>query len=457
MKIVKTVLILVIWGLAIKLAAQGEPIAGYISVGLENNLALKQKEVNYRKSLEVLKQAKSHFYPEISLNMRYSAAKGGRMIEFPVGTMLNPVYQTLNMLQNEVSFPDIENMNFAFYRPTEHETKIRLVQPILDPRIYYNSRINREISIAMKADAEAYQRQLVAEIKTAYFSYLKTLRLLQLLDETRELLLENVRVNEKLYENDKVTIDNVYRSRAELSKLDQQKAEARKDNLVAGAYFNFLLNRPFESEITSDTVYDSMPELQALGDLTGSALGNREELEMLRAYSRVADNYLSMNQMGRMPSLYAALDYGFQGRNYELNMNQDYVFASLVLHWNIFHGFRKKAEIGEAKMERELRNTQLEESEKQVQLEALDSYYALLASGESIDAAGEELLSAKNAYRVVDRKFREGQASLIEFIDARTSMTQAAERLIINRYDYYINYADLERIACLYPLEKQSL
>ena len=107
-------------------------------------------------------------------------------------------------------------------------------------------------------------------------------------------------------------------------------------------------------------------------------------------------------------------------------------------------------------MERELRNAQLEETEKQIRLQTLDAHYDLLASGESIRAAGEELLSAKNAYRVVNRKFREGQASLIEFIDARTSMTQAEERLIISRFDYHIKYAELERIACIYPLEEQS-
>lgn len=456
MKLAKLILILVFCGLTGKLAGQGESLESYICAGLKNNLALKQKEVNYQKSLQVLKQSKSLFYPDISLNMRYSAAEGGRLIEFPVGIMLNPVYQTLNRLQGEVHFPDIENMNFAFYRPTEHETKIRLVQPILDPKIYYNTRINREMSNAMKADAEAYQRQLVAEIKTSYFNYRKTLRLLQLLDKTRELLMENIRVNEKLYENNKVTIDNVYRSRAELSKLDQQTAEARKNNQVARAYFNFLLNRPFESEIVSDAAYDSMPELLALGDLTMRAVGNREELEMLRSYSRVADNYLSMNQMDRMPSLYAAVDYGFQGRNYEFNMRYDYLFASLVLRWDIFHGFQKKAKIGEARMERELRNAQLEETEKQIRLQTLDAHYDLLASRESIRAAGEELLSAKNAYRVVNRKFREGQASLIEFIDARTSMTQAEERLIISRFDYHIKYAELERIACIYPLEEQS-
>jgi len=442
-------------GLVLTVTGQEETLDDYIDVGLGNNLALKQKEVNYLKSMEVLKQARALFFPDISLNARYTAAEGGRIIEFPVGTMLNPVYQSLNYLLGQDLFPDIENMEFGFYRPTEHETKIRLAQPIVDTKIFYNQKINKELSRAVLADAGAYKGQLVAEIKTAYFNYLKTLKLLQLVDETRELLVENVRVNESLFENNVVTIDNVYRSRAELSKLERQEAEARKNHEVARAYFNFLLNRPFETKILADIQYDSITQSLMLDDLSEHAVVNREELEMLRSYSRVAESNLSMNQMNKLPNLYAVVDYGFQGRQYEFNKHQDYLFASLIFRWDLFHGFQNKAKIGEARIEQQLRDTQLEEAEKQIRLETIGAHYDLIASVESVKASSEELLSARNAFRVINRKYGEGQATLIEFIDARSTMTQAEMLLIISKYDFHIKYADLERVACLYPFDNE--
>ncbi len=395
------------------------------------------------------------FFPDISLNARYTAAEGGRIIDFPVGTMLNPVYQSLNYLLDQDLFPDIENLDFAFYRPTEHETKIRLAQPIIDTKIIYNQKINKELSRAVMADAGAYKRQLVAEIKTAYFNYLKTVKLLQLVDDTRELLVENVRVNESLFDNDVVTIDNVYRSRAELSKLERQNAEARKNHEVARAYFNFLLNRPFETAILTDIRYDSIAQALVLDDLAEHAVVNREELEMLRSYGRVAENNLSMNQMNKLPNLYAVVDYGFQGRHYEFNMRQDYLFASLIFSWDLFHGFQNKARIGEARVEQVIRNTQLEEAEKQIRLETIAAHYDLIASAESVQASKEELLSARLAFKVINRKYGEGQATLIEYIDARSTMTQAEMLLIVSQYDFHIKYAELERVACLYPIENE--
>ncbi len=455
MYISRNFLIVILSGLTLGVAGQEETLDKYINEGLVNNLALKQKEVNYLKSIEVLKQARALFFPDISLNARYTAAEGGRVIDFPVGTMLNPVYQSLNFLLDQDLFPDISNMEFAFYRPTEHETKIRLAQPIVDTKIIYNQKINKEMSRAVMADAGAYKRQLVAEIKTAYFNYLKTLKLLQLVDDTRELLVENIRVNESLFDNNVVTIDNVYRSRAELSKLERQEAEARKNHEVARAYFNFLLNRPFESTILADIKYDSITQTLMLDELSEHAVVNREELEMLRSYSRVAESNLSMNQMNKLPNLYAVVDYGFQGRNYEFNMRQDYLFASLIFRWDLFHGFENKARIGEARIEQSLRDYQLEEAEKQIRLETIGAHYDLIASVESVKASREELLSARNAFRVINRKYAEGQATLIEYIDARSTMTQAEMLLIISKYDFHIKYANLERVACLYPIEDE--
>jgi len=422
---------------------------GYIRQGLENNLALKQKQANYHKSLEALKEARSWFYPNVSLNARYSVADGGRIIEFPVGTMLNPVYSTLNILTSSNDFPLIDDMEFTFLRKTEHDTKLSVIQPVIDPKIHYGQKISKELSQAQYADAESYKRQLVADIKTAYFSYLKTLRLEQLLADTRILVEENVRVNESLYRNDKVTIDNVYRSNAELSRLDQQMAEARKSKQVAGAWFNFLLNRPLEQEILVDEEYGSPPVSIDLLAAQTMALNNREELDMLESYSNANDYLISLNQTRKLPSLIAAVDYGYQGTDYVFTDRYDYVLASLVLRWDLFHGFENRARISQARIERDIRQDQIRETRNQIRLQVIQAYYDLEAAQLSIQAADEELQSARKAFQVINKKYSEGQANLIEYIDARTTMTSAEQNLIISKYDYLIKYAELERVACL--------
>jgi outer membrane protein TolC len=447
---IRKILIFTLIAVPFGLSGQESLLDSYIREGFSNNLALKQKEQNYQRSVQVLNEAQALFYPDINLYARYSVAEGGRMIEFPIGDLMNPVYSTLNILTQSNQFTRVDNQQFMFLRPREHDTKVSLVQPLFDPKIFYNRKIRSDLVNAQRADADTYRRLLVAEIKTAYFSYLKTLRLSLLMDETRKVLEENLRVNQSLFDNQKVTIDNIYLAKAELSRLDQQSAEVDKFKQVASSYFNFLLNRPLDSEILTDEVFDTgFVEIDAQG-AAQFALSNREELSMLEDYLMAAENNVSLNKSQRLPSIYGAVDYGFQGEEYSFTDKDDYLMASVVLRWNIFHGFQNKARISQAKVEQEMRETQLQEVRQKIMLDVVQAYYDLQASEKSITAASEEVNSARNAFRVISRKFGEGQAPLIEFIQVRTTMTGASTALIIARYDYHIKYAEFERIAGLY-------
>jgi hypothetical protein len=117
--------------------AENSLIEQYISTALQNNLALKQQDFSYRRSVAALDEARGLFLPSIDINARYSWADGGRTIDIPVDEFLNPIYQTLNMLLQQNVFPEnIESQTIRFLREKEHETKIRAVQPLFNADIY---------------------------------------------------------------------------------------------------------------------------------------------------------------------------------------------------------------------------------------------------------------------------------------------------------------------------------
>jgi outer membrane protein len=426
-----------------------EMLDEYVRYGLENNLALKQKLSGYQKSLEALKEARGLFYPSVSFNARYSVSEGGRVIDFPVGDLLNPVYSTLNALTSSTLFPLVENQQIRFLRPTEHETKIRVVQPVVSTDIYYNTKIKKELSDYEEADADQYRRELVCEIKKAYYNAAMADGIVKMLHETRKLLLENVRVNRKLVENQKITLDNVYRSEAELSKFDQELQVAEKNCKISAAWFNFLLNRPLNDSITLIQPA-SFPVITDLtSDFTRTALENREELEKLENYNNITNLQIRMNQASMIPDLFVAVDYGFQGEQYKFNKNQDYLQASAVLTWRLFEGFRNKAKIRQAVIDRTILEERLDEARRQIELQVVTSLSELQSAERGILAAESRLRNASEGFRLVSRKFDEGQASLIEFIDARTTLTQAEENLVISRFTYLSCYAEFEKVTAL--------
>jgi outer membrane protein len=436
--------------LVIPALLRGQPILdSYLTYGLENNLALKQKQSDYQKSIEALKEARGLFYPDISFNARYTVSEGGREIYFPVGDLLNPVYATLNSLTSSNLFPIIDNQTIKFLRPTEHETKIRLVQPLFNTDIYYNSKIRRELTYIGEMDVEQYKRELTAEIKKAYYNAAMADALLSMLTDTRKLLVENIRVNRRLQSNDKVTADYIYRSEAELDKFDQELQNAEKNKKIANAYFNFLLNRSLTDSIIIQQP-EAFPSLsQVAVNYTSCALENREEIRKLENYGEISGLQVKMSQTQKLPDLFAVADYGFQGEKYAFNSKQDYMQASAVLTWNLFKGFSNRAKVRQAIIQKEMAENQLEEAKKQIELQVIDALNELSAADKGIAAAESQLKNARESFRIVEKKYGEGQSSLIEFIDARTSMTQADENLIISRFRYLSAFAEFEKITAL--------
>jgi outer membrane protein TolC len=423
--------------------AQNPILERYISEGLQSNQALKQRKLDYAVQLSALKEAKGLFLPGISLNARYTVAEGGRMIEFPVGDLLNPVYSTLNMLTSSNMFPQIENESFPVYRAREHETKVSLVQPIFSSELIQNYRIKQNYTEIARIGVDRYKRELIKEITKAYYGYHKAHNLVSLADTAFSLVEENLRVSQRLFDNDKVTIDAVYRSESELSKVEVQQAKANYMLQASVAYFNFLLNRSLDASIEL-AIELPVPPKVSLEDASLMAMQNRDELRQIEQYQQLNQHVTKLHRGSNYPGLFGVVDYGFQGEEYSFTHEDDFLLASLVMKWNLFQGTANHQKVQQSKIEGEKLGELYSETEQQIRLEVINYYYAVQAAFKSVQSAGKQTHSALRAYELISRKYVEGQSSLLELIDARTSLTSAAANAIIARSEYFSQLADFE-------------
>jgi len=422
---------------------QNPVLEDYLKEGLQSNLSLKQKKLDYSSNLSALKEAKGLFLPDLSMNARYTVASGGRTIAFPVGDMLNPVYSTLNLLTASEAFPQIENQEFPFLRPTEHETKLTLIQPIFKSDLIQNYRIQKQYTEIARIGVDRYKRELVREITKAYYHYQKAHNLLGLADTSLSLVKENLRVSQRLYENDKVTIDAVYRSESEMSKVEVQRAQAKNMVESSRAYFNFLINSPLDSpmelwEESPVTVTVSLEEASQL------AIQNRDELHQLEEYQQLNVHVTDLYRGNNIPGLFGVIDYGFQGEKYRFTNADDFMMASLVMKWNLFQGSTNRQKVKQSRIDGEKLKELYAETQQQIKLEVISHYYAVEAAYESVQSASKQTQSALRAYDLINRKYQEGQSTLLELIDARTSLTNAAANSIIAQSEFYSSMADFQ-------------
>lgn len=430
----------------------------YIAEGLQANLALKEREFSYQQSAAALKEARGMFLPSATIEARYSRAGGGRNIDFPIGEIINPIHQSLNALLQQPAFPaNLENESIPFLREEEHDTKLRIVQPIFQPAIYHNYQAKKHQKKIELAAREAYQRLLIADIKRAYYNYLKTVQLNKLLAETEKLLQENLRVSEKLFAAEKVTEDVVFRARVELSRLAQSQTAADRDRELAKAYFNFLLNRSLDDAVAEVGVDAS--EVQLPADLLKSeeaAINQRAEFKQLNAAIAAARSGVGAARSAFLPGVSLVVDYGFQGEKYNFGKNDDYWMASAVMQWNLFNGFQDKAKVQQAAIAKKKMESRIQELDGKIRLQVREVFYNFQVAGKNLLTAAEQLNSARKSFRIVERKYREGIAAQIEFLDARNTLTNAETNRIIAEYDYFILAGEFEQVTAAYPLSEDN-
>lgn len=435
--------------LCIICAARGDQLEQYIEQGLKNNLALQQKNFSYQKSIQALNEARGAYLPSLDILARYSRAGGGRTFEMPIGDIANPIYEALNLPVR------LENVVVPFLRPEEQETKLRLIQPIFQPAIHYNYKMKTEMKEIEQLAILVYKRYLISEIKTAYFNYMMTIQVIKLLNETRTLLEENVRVSEHLYQNEKVTKDAVYRAQAELSALDQNLAESDNRLVQSRAYFNFLINRPLETTILiDDTTGFHEPVNAGYDQLCEEAWRNREELKQMGHVLSAVSFHGKIARSAYLPGISGVVDYGIQGEQYRFTGNDDYWMASLVLQWNLFKGFQDQAKRQQIKLDHDEKELQYRELRRKITLEVRQIYDRCQAVLKKIKASEQREKSARSSFIIVQKKYREGMASQIEFLDARSTLTDAQVKNILAGFEYQVSRSELERVLAGYPLEE---
>ncbi|MDX2247506.1 MAG: TolC family protein [Bacteroidia bacterium] len=430
--------------------AQTTGLEDYVKTGLENNRALKNRELSYQKSVQALREAKGLFMPQVSFSASYTVANGGRAIQFPIGDLLNPIYATLNALTETQNFPtNLENVDEQFLPNNFQETKFRVIQPLFNPDIYLNYKAKKSLISIAEAQQAAYSAELAKDIRIAYYNYQKTEDALAIYRETETLIREIIRVNQRLLEHHKTTPDAVSRAETELAQLKEQEAQAIEQNQTAKAYFNFLLNRPLAETIIRDTLIQRSVPVVGLEQALNQSIINRAELDQLTSAKEAGEYALRINRAASLPRVVAVVDAGAQGYGYAFDKDQRFWLGQVSLQWDLFKGFQNDARVQQAEIDQTILYNQENELQQQIQLQVQQAWYQVQAAQTASLATEKAVKSARETFEHIRKRYQENQASLLELMDARNQLTQARLNLNIHTWDYHSKVAELNWAAAI--------
>lgn len=422
----------------------------YIQQGLTSNQSIRQQNFVLQKNVDALMEAKSMFLPQVSLLTTYTKADGGRTIDFPTGDLLNGAYATLNQLTGSSSFPQLQNQRILLNPDNFYDAKFRTSLPILNAELIYNKRIKTQQVDLQKAEVTLYKRELVKEIKMAYYNYLKAISAISIYESSLRLVQEGERINTKLRDNDKVNRTAVIRSRNEVSKINASLVSARKTAASARYYFNFLLNRP----LTDSILADHMTTLPGQDQLQGDDVSGREELYKLGIAKDINSNLNGLAKSYIIPKIGTYLDLGSQAFEWKFNRQSRYYFLGVSLEWNLFSFGKNTYKIRQTLSDRDAITAQTDYVRGQLLTELAIKQAGMQGTIAEYHAAESQLNTSKTYYQDMVKLYTEGMAIYIELLDAQNQWIDAQLHANIALYDTWIAHAAIERANASFTIQQ---
>lgn len=416
----------------------------YVREAIDQNLSIDQKEAIERRQQYALQHAGRLGGPEVTFLTTYTTAYKGRSFELPIGDLMNPVYGALNELTGTNQFPMIENQEFNLLPNNFYDARFRITQPILQPDIRYNKLIKEQELTLAELQTNETIRDLTAQVKTAYFQWMRAGEAIYIMDQGLLLLQENKRITESLIKNGQAIPSAQMRIQSDIEHLKALREKSVSNQVNAAAHFNFLLHRAPGTEILRDT-FPGVPAMPEEIDVT-----RREELQQIETGKQIQSLALQLEEKSHAPRLGLQVDVGSQAFFADWG---GYVLGGVQLEIPIWDN----------------KQSQLKQKEWEAGIEASAAQYAwtrdafqtqLTAEIESLRSdiaiynSFSDILSANQRfYDETVRRYKEGLANYIELLDARTEVTSTQLELNLAKYQAWIREVTIERMAAVASIQ----
>jgi outer membrane protein TolC len=170
-----------------------------------------------------------------------------------------------------------------------------------------------------------------------------------------------------------------------------------------------------------------------------------------------ASSGVKLNRSAFLPGVFAVLDYGFQGEQYRFTEEDDFWMASLILEWNLFNGFQDKAKVQQTTLEKKKIEARRQELENQIRLEVREAWHNLVVAYKDLQSTHDRLDSQEKSFEIIDKKYKQGMALQVEYLDARNTYLQSEIQQVVAIFDYHIRQAEFEKTVASYDLTKNQI
>jgi outer membrane protein len=322
----------------------------------------------------------------------------------------------------------------------------------LDQKIYDQSAI--EAISARKVNNTIAQlnilknnEQLIYNTSLAYYQVL-------IYNEQEKLLRENEKQYKKLlsilklqYERGVIRKIDFDRTRVSTNNISSQINLVQTNKKLALNKLKNAMGMPLENQIhVEDSTYTSKAELPKAAQFD---VNNRLDYKIMNQNILYQEIDVKMKKAAFAPVLSAYARYGLNayGSEFSNSFNKLYDYSAIGVKLNvpIFSGFNKSSQLKQSKLALVNARENAKLSMQNYRLDYENANTKLLSSFTSLDNDKENLALAKDVFEATNLQYRQGTASLTDFLNADYSLKEAQSNYINSLLNYMSSRVDYEK------------
>lgn len=419
MKISATILLLFV---LLQGKAQTLTLKQCVETGIENNLALQQRELQERESKVNWRNAQGNLMPDLNASAN-SGINTGRSIDPFTNAYVNQQvkYSSYGINSNTVLFNAGALTN--------------------------NSKQQRHLYNASRLDVKQEKQDLTINIILAYLTVLSNEDQLAQANNQAALSKGQVERLQTLNESGAISPYLLHDLRGQYAS-DQLAAVTARNNLELSKVQLFrLMNIPFDPNVVMERLDSSELVDPGQRSVESTLQTAKQQFPMIKAAEERIKSGINGVRSAR-GQLFPTLGFGASANtNYSSAADLKYgkqldnnIFTSLNIGLNIplFNGFFARNRIKLANINLENYRLTATNTQNQLQQSIFEAYINRRAAADKHRIALQQVEAFQESFRSAEIRFNEGVINSVDYLTARNNLDRAKINLISARYDYLL-------------------
>jgi len=402
-----------------------------IEAALKANLGLKRSKEEVNAALATKKARTTNFLPTFSARYGYV-----RRDQATNQALIGQGGQSTNVIIN----PEDE-YNFV----------TSFSQPIFTGFALINQYKIASLGLDVAEISEKLTRQdVILDAKNAYFSILKSQKLMAVAEDTVKQVAAQKEVAENMYQVGMSPLNDLLQSQVQLANNKQRFITAQNNLEISKSQFNTLLRRPVNAPVVIVDILDYTPFDHDINYCLTQANQNRLELQVADLEVQIADKDYELSKSNYFPSIDLTGNWTRRGTDWDVDGGEgiaDKKFWDIraTATWDFWQWGRTRYGVKEKLSRLSQSKYRKEEIFDNIELEVKQAFLRTKESEKNITTIEKAIEQAKENLRITEERYKEQVSTTTDVLVAQTLLTETMTNYYNALYDFKIAKAVLYR------------